>query len=59
MAQPVECLIELVVADSVLSTTPGHSTKATFRVHNYGPKAEFQYTAIDEEKFIHDWSPEK
>ncbi|XP_063870584.1 uncharacterized protein LOC135105875 isoform X2 [Scylla paramamosain] len=59
MAQPVECLIELVVADSVLSTTPGHSTKATFRVHNYGPKAEFQYTAIDEEKFIHDWSPHK
>ncbi|MPC19373.1 von Willebrand factor A domain-containing protein 7 [Portunus trituberculatus] len=59
MAQPVECLIELVVADSVLSTTPGHSTKATFRVHNYGPKAEFQYAAIDEEKFIHDWSPHK
>lgn len=59
MAQPVECLIELVIADSVLSATPGESTQATFKVHNYGPKAEFQYTAIDEEKFITTWSPAK
>ncbi|KAG0711995.1 von Willebrand factor A domain-containing protein 7 [Chionoecetes opilio] len=59
MAQSVECLVELMMADSVLSAIPGETTQATFRVHNYGPKAEFRYTAIDEEEFISSWSPVK
>lgn len=57
MAQPVECLIELLKEESVLSARPGESTQAIFMVHNYGPAAQFQYTAIDEEGFITDWTP--
>lgn len=59
MAQPVQCLIELVMADSVLSAIPGETTQATFKVYNYGPEAEFQYTAIDEEGYIETWTPEQ
>lgn len=59
MAQPVECLISLVKEESVLAATPGESTQAIFTVYNYGPAAEFQFTAVDEENFITNWTPKK
>ncbi|KAG7177018.1 hypothetical protein Hamer_G000236, partial [Homarus americanus] len=57
LAIPVESQIELLVESSVLYATPGQSTKAYFRVHNYGPEAQFKYTATDEAKYIYHWNP--
>ncbi|XP_071539177.1 uncharacterized protein [Panulirus ornatus] len=57
MTLAVECRVELLVEESVLYAKPGQSTKAYFRVHNFGPEAQFEYTAVDEEGYIFTWLP--
>ncbi|XP_076041572.1 uncharacterized protein LOC143025573 [Oratosquilla oratoria] len=56
---PVRSSVELVINGSSLTALPGDKVQTVFEVTNFGPDAQFRFTAIDDLDFIKSWEPKQ